>query len=308
MVTVEDVRRFASRLPRTTEVLVRDRVKFRVGSLVYVAFSRDETVMGFGFPKEERAALVASEPEKFMMPRASDLRYNWVLVRLAAIGRAEMRELVYDAWTMVVPKRVAATYDALHPRRRPASVRGRGRVEGGEALLRLPDITAPNLRILFVGINPGLYSAAAGHHFARPGNRFWRILHLAGVTAELVPPERDRSLLEIGVGLTNIVDRPSGMARELSLDELRAGARKVTGKIARLRPEAAVFFGAGAFRKAFARPKAALGLQPETIGATRIWLLPNPSGAQGAYQPEAVAGMLRQVVRSLEPSPPSPPG
>lgn len=111
MVTIEDVRSLALTLPRTTEALVRDRVKFRVGSIVYMAFSRDETEMGFAFPKEEREALVASEPDKFMMPSRSDLRYHWVVVRLAAIDRTEMRELVLDAWRMVVPKRVAAAYD-----------------------------------------------------------------------------------------------------------------------------------------------------------------------------------------------------
>ncbi len=113
MVTIEDVRSLAMRLPRTTEALVRDRVKFRVGRIVYVAFSRDETVMGLAFPKEEREALVRLEPEKFMMPSRSDLRYNWVLVRLAAIDASEMRELVLDAWRMVVPKRVAAAHDQL---------------------------------------------------------------------------------------------------------------------------------------------------------------------------------------------------
>ncbi len=110
MVTIDDVRALASRLPRSYEALVRDRVKFRVGRIVYLAFSADETVMGFGFPKEEREALVASEPGKFMMPGRSDLRYNWVEVRLDVIGHAEMAELVLDAWRMVVPKRVAAAY------------------------------------------------------------------------------------------------------------------------------------------------------------------------------------------------------
>jgi len=111
MVTVEDVRALAMTLPRTIEVLVRDRVKFRVGQIVYVSFSRDETVMGFGFPKEEREGLVQSDPDKFMMPEPSDLRYHWVRVRLDAIDETEMRELVLDAWRMVVPKRVAAAYD-----------------------------------------------------------------------------------------------------------------------------------------------------------------------------------------------------
>jgi hypothetical protein len=108
VVTIDDVRALALSLPRTYEALVRDRVKFRVGRIVYLAFSRDETLMGFGFPKEERVALVASDPAKFLMPKQSDLRYNWAVVRLAEIDQAEMRELVVDAWRMVVPKRVAA--------------------------------------------------------------------------------------------------------------------------------------------------------------------------------------------------------
>jgi hypothetical protein len=107
MTTIEAVRELALSLPRTYEALVRDRVKFRVGRLVYLAFSRDETLMGFGFPKEEREALVESAPDKFLMPRQSDLRYNWVVVRLDAIDDDEMRELVIDAWRMVVPKRLA---------------------------------------------------------------------------------------------------------------------------------------------------------------------------------------------------------
>jgi len=110
MVTIDDVRALAAHLPRSYEALVRDRVKFRVGRIVYLAFSRDETVMGFAFPKEERSQLVASDPAKFLMPAPSDLRYNWVDVRLAAIDNDEMRELVLDAWRMVVPKRVAAEY------------------------------------------------------------------------------------------------------------------------------------------------------------------------------------------------------
>jgi len=109
-VTIDDVRKLASTLPRTQEALVRDRVKFRVGQIVYLAFSRDETLMGFAFPKEEREALVGSEPDKFLMPRRSDLRYNWAVVRLATIDQEEMRELVLDAWRMVVPKRVAAEH------------------------------------------------------------------------------------------------------------------------------------------------------------------------------------------------------
>ena len=113
MVTLEEVRSLAITLPRTTEALVHGRVKFRVGRIVYLAFSHDETLMGFGFPKEWREALVGSEPHKFMLPRESDLRYNWAVVRLAAIDAVEMRELVIDAWAMVVPKKVSAAYAEL---------------------------------------------------------------------------------------------------------------------------------------------------------------------------------------------------
>ena len=110
--TVDDVREVALTLPRTTEALVRGRIKFRVGPIVYVAFSRDETLMGFGYPKEERAYLVESEPEKFSLPSTSDLRYNWVVARLSALDDDEMVELVTDAWTMCVPKYVAREYFA----------------------------------------------------------------------------------------------------------------------------------------------------------------------------------------------------
>ena len=107
---MDEVRALASTLPRAYEVVVRGRIKFRVGSIVFVAFSRDGTLMGFGFPKEWREGLVASEPEKFMLPRESDLRFNWAVVRLDAIDEAEMRDLVLDAWAMVVPKKVSAAY------------------------------------------------------------------------------------------------------------------------------------------------------------------------------------------------------
>jgi hypothetical protein len=110
LVTIDDVRELAVDLPRSYEALVRDRVKLRVGRIVYLAFSRDETMMGFAFPKEEREALIASEPDKFLMPKPRDQRYNWVVVRLAAIDEVELREIVVEAWRMVVPKRVAAEH------------------------------------------------------------------------------------------------------------------------------------------------------------------------------------------------------
>jgi len=111
MITVDDVRRITASLPRAYEVVVRDQVKFRVGQIVFVAFSRDETVMSVGFPKEEREAMIAAEPDKFMLPRQSDMRYNWIHVRLDAIDLDEVRELVLDAWRMCVPKKVAAAID-----------------------------------------------------------------------------------------------------------------------------------------------------------------------------------------------------
>ena len=110
MVTIEDVRGAVSGFPRSYEALVRDRVKFRVGRIVYLAFSRDETLMGFAFPKEERDALISSEPDKFLMPKSSDQRYNWVVVRLDTLDEDEMRAIVTEAWRMVVPKKVAADY------------------------------------------------------------------------------------------------------------------------------------------------------------------------------------------------------
>jgi hypothetical protein len=114
VVTLDDVRALAQTLPRSTEAFVQGRVKFRVGRLVYLDFSRDETVMGFAFPREWREALVSSDPDKFLMPRTSDLRYNWACVRLEAIDAEEMRELVLDAWAMVVPDRVVADYREEH--------------------------------------------------------------------------------------------------------------------------------------------------------------------------------------------------
>jgi hypothetical protein len=110
VVTVDDVRALALSLPRTEEHLIRDQVKFRVGRIVYTAISADETIMGFGFPREERAALISAEPDRFLLHRPSDQRYNWIDVRMALLGRAEMREFVTEAWRMVVPKRLAAAH------------------------------------------------------------------------------------------------------------------------------------------------------------------------------------------------------
>jgi TDG/mug DNA glycosylase family protein len=148
----------------------------------------------------------------------------------------------------------------------------------------IPDVLSPGLRVVFVGINPGLYSGAVGHHFARPGNRFWKALHGSGFTDRLLSPFEGRELLRYGVGVTNLVDRTTARAEELDEDELREGARGLERKIARYRPGAVAVLGVGAYRVAFSRPRAAVGRQPDRIGDSPTWVLPNPSGRTAAYQ------------------------
>jgi len=151
------------------------------------------------------------------------------------------------------------------------------------------DVIAPSLRVLFVGINPGLYTAAIGHHFGRPGNRFWPALHQAGFTSRQLSPFEEQDLLPLGLGITNVVSRASAAASDLTPDELRAGARALEAKVRRCQPAFVAFVGVQAYRVAFARPKAAIGLQIETLCAARLWVLPNPSGLQAHYQlPEMV--------------------
>ena len=152
--------------------------------------------------------------------------------------------------------------------------------EGGT----VPDVIAANLRVLFCGINPGLYSAAVGHHFARPGNRFWKALHGAGFTERLLSPYEDVTLPAAGLGITNLVDRATAAASELSAAELRNGARRLEGKVGEYGPAAVAFLGVQAYRTAFGRRRATVGAQPETIRGARLWVLPNPSGAQARYQ------------------------
>jgi double-stranded uracil-DNA glycosylase len=146
------------------------------------------------------------------------------------------------------------------------------------------DVLAPGLRIVFVGINPGLYSGATGHHFARPGNRFWKALHAGGLTPRVLRPDEERALLPLGMGITNIVARSTAVAAELTTDELRSGARGLERKLRRAKPAFAAFLGLGAYRTAFDRPRAVAGEQPERIGDSRIWLLPNPSGLNANHQ------------------------
>jgi double-stranded uracil-DNA glycosylase len=146
------------------------------------------------------------------------------------------------------------------------------------------DVIAPGLQVLFCGINPGLYSAATGHHFARPGNRFWPALHGAGFTDRLLFPWEERELLDAGCGVTNLVARATASADELRVDELIAGRRRMLAKVNRYKPRFLAVLGITAYRSAFERPHASLGLQSETLGDARVWVLPNPSGLNAHHQ------------------------
>ncbi|MEV0717101.1 G/U mismatch-specific DNA glycosylase [Asanoa sp. NPDC050611] len=148
----------------------------------------------------------------------------------------------------------------------------------------LPDVIAPGLRVIFCGINPGLYSAATGHHFARPGNRFWPALHRSGFTPRQLAPAEQLSLLDVGLGITNLVDRASARAEHLSAAELVAGGAALTAKAERWEPRWIAILGVTAYRAAFRRPKAAVGPQPDVAGPSRLWLLPNPSGLNAHFQ------------------------
>ena len=164
---------------------------------------------------------------------------------------------------------------------------------------QVPDVLAPGLRVLFCGINPGLWSAAVGHHFARPGNRFWRALHLGGFTARLLAPEEEAELLALGLGITNLVDRASAAAADLTPEELRSGAERLAAKTRPARPEVVAVLGVGAYRTAFARPKATVGPQLGPIGGARAWVLPNPSGLNAHYQLADLAAAFADLRRSL---------
>src|SRR6188508_1607200 len=149
---------------------------------------------------------------------------------------------------------------------------------------RVPDVIVPDLAVLFSGINPGLYSAATGHHFARPGNRFWPALHAGGFTRGIVAPWEERELLELGLGITNLVARATASAAELMPAELVAGRRRLERKVARYRPAWVAVLGVGAYRMGFGQPEARLGRQSERLGPAGLWLLPNPSGLNAHHQ------------------------
>jgi TDG/mug DNA glycosylase family protein len=162
----------------------------------------------------------------------------------------------------------------------------------------VPDVIAPHLHVLFCGINPGLYSAAIGHHFGRPGNRFWAALCGAGFTDRLLSPFDDRDLLKYGLGVTNLAARATAAANELTDQELIDGGRKLARKVDRYRPSWVAFVGVMAYRTAFGRQDAALGQQPETMRDTRIWVLPNPSGLNAHYNVAALGRLFAALRRA----------
>ncbi|CAG0958402.1 G/U mismatch-specific DNA glycosylase [Anaerolineae bacterium] len=159
----------------------------------------------------------------------------------------------------------------------------------------IPDVLAPNLRVVFCGINPGLYSGAVGHHFARPGNRFWSTLHASGFTPRQFKPAEQFELLSLGLGLTNIVARTTARADELSVSELIAGMKNLEIKIARYRPAVLAVLGISAYRIAWGQPRAELGLQTDPWHATRVWILPNPSGLNAHYTPAKLAVQFSEL-------------
>lgn len=162
------------------------------------------------------------------------------------------------------------------------------------------DVIAPGLKVLFCGINPGLYTAAVGHHFARPGNRFWPALHAAGFTDRLLSPFDEQELLVRGFGVTNVVMRTTATADQLSRAELHEGGKRLTAKVRRYEPQFLAVLGLGAYRAAFEKPKAVTGRQEERIGETVLWVLPNPSGLNAHYQPKDLARLFAELKKAVE--------
>jgi TDG/mug DNA glycosylase family protein len=168
--------------------------------------------------------------------------------------------------------------------------------------LTIPDVIGPGLRVLFSGINPGLYSAATGHHFARPGNRFWPALYRSGFTPRLFRPEEQEELLELGLGITNVVPRATARADELTAQELRDGGQELLAKAVRMRPAWLAVVGVTAYRTAFGPPRAAVGPQELTAGRARLWVLPNPSGLNAHWSAQTLAeefARLREAAGQL---------
>lgn len=164
----------------------------------------------------------------------------------------------------------------------------------------VPDIIAPNLQVLFCGINASIYSAAVGHHFARPGNRFWKTLHGAGFTDRLLDPSEDQQLIAYGCGLTNIVDRATARANEVTAAEFRAGRDGLAAKVQRYSPRCLAILGISAYRIAFRQRQAQVGPQPEAFHGALLWILPNPSGLNAHYQLRDLQRLYQELRKTLE--------
>jgi double-stranded uracil-DNA glycosylase len=166
----------------------------------------------------------------------------------------------------------------------------------------IPDLVGPDLRVLFCGINPGRLSGETGLHFARAGNRFWKLLHAGGFTDRVFAPSEQAVLPASGIGITNVVDRVTAAASELTNEELRAGALVLEAKVRALRPYCVAVLGLQAYRTAFGRPKATIGEQPELLGPAKLWLLPNPSGLQARYQLPEMTSLFQDLHRAAFPA------
>lgn len=177
---------------------------------------------------------------------------------------------------------------------------GRAEIAAAEGR-EVPDLIAPGLDILFCGINPGLYSGVTGTHFARPGNRFWPALHASGLTGRLLAPHEGEAMLALGYGITNLVERATAGAAELSPAELVAGGERLREKVRQYEPRCVAFLGLTAYRRAFARPRATVGEQAERWGQTRLWLLPNPSGLNAHFPPAELARVFGEMREGLRP-------
>jgi TDG/mug DNA glycosylase family protein len=160
---------------------------------------------------------------------------------------------------------------------------------------QVPDLIAPDLDVLFCGINPSVYSAVVGHHFARPGNRFWPALHAAGFTPRRLRPDEERELLALGCGITNVYERASVSADELTPDQLRGGGERLAARVAEYRPRWLAVLGVTAYRAAFGRPRAVIGPQAETVGGAAVWVLPNPSGLNAHHTPADLARLFAEL-------------
>jgi len=192
----------------------------------------------------------------------------------------------------MVSKRTAATAEQPFKPTRQQLIEAAGKT--------VPDVIAPGLRVLFCGINPGLYTAAVGHHFARPGNRFWPALHASGFTDRLLSPFEERELLQLRLGVTNVVARATAAASELSEDDFVKGGRVLRSKVRRYRPLIVAVLGVGAYRAALAQPKAIIGEQEQRIAGARVWVLPNPSGLNANYQLNELSRLFRVLRRAAE--------